>query len=529
MNSTYLKKMMTGLFCLAVIGTQAQSLEEGIKMYKYQRYESAKKILTPLAASNPMANYYLGLSELALENTAAAKTDFQKFPDDNSNISGLAMVLFTENKNPEAMSLLNKTAAKAKKKDWSPYKLAADAITYSEGGDPNVAVEWYKKALEVEKNGDTYIGLGDAYRKMQGGGGNAMSSYEEAEAFPVTKSIANYKMGNLWYAAKNYDSALTKYNKSSELDQTNPLPYKALADAYYRVKKYQTSKEKIEKYLELSDQSIDDQIQYANTLFLAKEYQKAISKMTELVSKGEGDKRPYMYRVLGYSQFETKDYNTAIQNMDKFFAKIDPKKILPSDYIYYGRMLLTDTNKAAQAPGYFDKGFAIDTTKDKAPVYKQLAEAFKDANKYGIAATYYKKVLDSNSPTIEVYDYWWCGAMYYYNKEYDPADSIYRIMGEKYPNEPSSFYWRGNVTVAAKDKEYKNGAASEFFNKWLTMVKFEDPDKKKNLIKAYTYLAMVAYNSDKKEDTKNYAAKLQLLDPNDDTAKQLMAALDAMK
>ena len=33
---------------------QAQSLEDGVKMYKYERYESAKKILTPLAASNPM-------------------------------------------------------------------------------------------------------------------------------------------------------------------------------------------------------------------------------------------------------------------------------------------------------------------------------------------------------------------------------------------------------------------------------------------------------------------------------------------
>jgi hypothetical protein len=61
------------------------------------------------------------------------------------------------------------------------------------------------------------------------------------------------------------------------------------------------------------------------------------------------------------------------------------------------------------------------------------------------------------------------------------------------------------------------------------MVKTDDPAKKKNLIKAYTYLAMVAYNANKKEETRDFATKLQVLDPNDDTAKQLMAALDAMK
>ena len=102
-------------------------------------------------------------------------------------------------------------------------------------------------------------------------------------------------------------------------------------------------------------------------------------------------------------------------------------------------------------------------------------------------------------------------------------------MGERYPNEPSSFYWRGNVTVADKDKDYKNGAATEYFTKWLGMIKLDDPDKKKNLIKAYTYLAMVAYNNDKHEETRDYANKILALDANDDTAKQLVTALDAIK
>jgi len=57
----------------------AQNLEEGIKMYKYERFQTAKTILSPLS-NNPMANYYLGLCELKLDNVTAAKTVFSKFP-----------------------------------------------------------------------------------------------------------------------------------------------------------------------------------------------------------------------------------------------------------------------------------------------------------------------------------------------------------------------------------------------------------------------------------------------------------------
>lgn len=516
-------------FALLLIGftSQAQTIDDGIQMVKYERFESAKNILTPLAATDAKANYYLGLCELANDNTMGAKALFQKYPDDAANLAGMARVFFNENKAPEAMSMLTKVASKAKKKDWAPFKYAADAITYSEGGDPNVAIDWYKKAMEITKNGDLYIGSGDAYRKIQGGGGNAMTNYEYAEGYPETQSLANQKMGNLWYAAKNYDSALAKYARASQLDVKNPLPFKALADAYYRIAKYKISKENIEKYLELSDKTTDDQIQYANTLYLAKEYTPAINKMTELISKGI--EKPYMYRIIGYSQYETKDYTNALMNMDKFFAKQDPKKVIPSDYTYYGKILLTDTSKASQASSYFQKGIDMDTTKDKAPLHREIAESFKDAQKYATAAEWYKKTLNLNTASVEPLDYWWSGVMYFYAKDYTNAEPMLKTMSEKYPNEPSSYYWLGRVIASSKDKEYKNGMATNYFTQWLGMVKADDPAKKNDLIKAYTYLAMVAYNNSKKDEAIQFSNKLTTLDPNDNTAKQIMKAVGTMK
>ena len=518
-------KILLLAFCLLANNRiQAQTLDEAIQFIKYERYESAKSILTPLSATDAKANYYLGLCELAKENLAGAKTIFQKYPEDVANNAGLARVMILENKTPDAMTLLTKVAGKVKKKDWLPFKYAADALTYTEGGDPNKAIEWYKLANEVMLNGDNYIGMGDAYRKMQGGGGNAMTNYEYAETYPTTQSIANTKMGNLWYAAKNYDSALAKYARASALDAKNPLPYKALADAYYKINKFKISKENIEKYLELSDKTIDDQIQYANTLYLAKDYAGAIQKMNELI--GKGTEKPYMYRVLGFSQFETKDFGNALINMNKLFAKQDPAKIIPLDYIYFGKLLSKDSTKTNEAAAAFAKGIQVDTATDKSATMRGIAETYYDLLSYANAAMWYQKIIDTGTPLFE--DFWWCGVMNYYAKNYQQADATFAALAIKYPEEPSCIFWRARIAAADKDAENKTGAASDLFKQWITMIK-EDPAKKKDLTKAYTYLAIVSFNTGKKEDAKLYCDKLVAFDKDDATAKQILGLLPSLK
>lgn len=522
-----MKRLIVTTAC--VIGTlmgQAQTLDEAIGLYKYNRLESAKNILTPMASSNALANYYLGLVELENENTDLAKSIFEKYPEDAANQAGLARVMLAQNKTPEAMSMLSKVAAKAKKKDYMPLRYAADAITYSQGGELNMAVEWYKKAMETERTPDLHIGLGDAYKRIQGGGGDAMTNYEYAETFPKYASLANYKKGYLWYVAKNYDSALACYGRASTLDDKNPLPYKALADAYYKIGKFKLSKEKIEKYLELSDKTLDDQIQYANTLYLAKEYPSAITKMNELIAKGA--EKPYMYRIIAFSLLETKDYMGAISNMDKFFAKQDPKKVLAIDHINYGKMLLKDSTKANLANASFIKGVDADTAADKIPTYRGIAENFYEADQFANSGEWYKKIVQSGSASIESTDYWWAGVMYFYAKDYANAEPMFKLYNEKYPTEPISVFWMGRITESSKDKDFKTGAAAEYYTRWMSMIN-EDPAKKKDLIKAYTYLAMVAYNKNDKTNATLYSDKILALDATNSVGNQIKKNIPNMK
>ena len=130
----------------------------------------------------------------------------------------------------KGMQIARDLAAKSKRKEWQAEKYAADAITYTQGGDYQQAVSWYKDVLT--KNADdagTHIGLGDALRKIPGGGGDAMTNYEAVTEKDAKNSLAFTRIGDLWYEAKNYESALENYGKAKDEDNTNPLPYKSLA------------------------------------------------------------------------------------------------------------------------------------------------------------------------------------------------------------------------------------------------------------------------------------------------------------
>src|SRR5690606_37157842 len=257
-------------------------------------------------SSNPEANYYLGIAELGMENIPTARTVFAKYPDDFYNQAGMARVLLTEGQKEQAGKILNAITDKARRKDWERYKVAADAINYTKGGVMTDAVAWYEKALSIKENDAAIlIALGEAYEKVQGGGGQAMSKYEHAIEVGTHNSLAYSKIGSLWYAAHKYDLALKSYEQAKNADPSNPLPYRDLAYAYYRAGNYENALKNIEDYITRSDRSIADQITRADLLFYAQKYSDAKAEMQQLIDQGV--EKPYMYRIIAYSAYETKD------------------------------------------------------------------------------------------------------------------------------------------------------------------------------------------------------------------------------
>lgn len=500
------------------LNATAQSADNGIKMYQYERYQTAKTELTTLAPTNPMANYYLGLSQLALGEIKEAKTTFARFADDAANMAGLARVAFAEGNAAEGKKLAQIVADKAKKKEWAPLKYAADALNYSDSGDKQQAIDWYKTALTRNDNAATHIALGDAFQKIQGGGGEAMNNYEKVTGKDTTNSLAYSRIGALWYNAKNYPLALESYQKAKDADPTNPIPYSDLANAYFYVGKYDLAKQNIEKFLALSDKSTDDQVRYGNILYLSKNYPAAITTMQDLINKGVV--KPGFFGILAYSQMETKDSTNALMNVRKYFSIQDQKKIYPLDYLNYGKIMLLNSN-ADSANYYFNKAVSVDTAKDKSNTYRMVAEGFKGSGNYAKSAEWYNKIIMAN-PAAEPIDYFWRGAMYYYAKDYPKAATAFEEMETKYPVQQSAVYWRGRV-AAATDEEGKTCIASPHYIKWLGMLS-ADYDKKNELMQAYQYLALCAFNKDNKVEMNNYLDKIDHIEPGNAFAKQLRDA-----
>lgn len=523
------KILLTATVVSLIAGTtSAQNLEKGIEYYNYERYQSAKQELEPLADKNVEANYYLGLSEIGLENYDAAKAIFNKDASNFYNKAGLARLYFIENNATEASKLLNDIVDHARKKEWEKYKVAADAITYTKGGDIQDALTWYQNAMEREKNNAMlFIGLGDAYLKLQTGGGGAMNNYEAAVKVGTHNSLAYSRIGYLWYVAHNYQDALTSYGQAKDADTTNPLPYRDLARAYQRAGNYDNALKNVELYLQKSDKNINDQINYANILYLAKKYPEAEAKMEGLISSG--NERPYMYRIIGYCAYETKKYSKALENMNTFFQKeTDTSMIIPDDYLYYGKIYSAladqDSTKRAvyadSAEHFFIKAVSMDTVQDKSDMYREIADGYKDAKIYDKAGAWYGKIIAAN-PDAAALDYYYWGFWNFYGKNYDESEKAFISMKEKYPNEGSALFWLARVE-AAKDSDAKEGLATQPYKDWLAFEAEGYTKKDQDLMYAYQYLAYYYYNQDDAKECLEWANKILEKDPANEFAQSLV-------
>ncbi len=522
MKNTIIKLSLICMFTMVMVSAKAQDLTEAIKMYNYERYESAKKILAPLAATNPQANYYLGLAELGLRNTKAAKEIFAKQPADAANLAGMARTAFLEGNKDVAMQMLNGLVAKAKKKDIATtLKFCADAITYTSGGDLNKAIEWYKKSNELAESAETYLAMGDAHNDMQGGGGNAMSRWEDAVLKMTNPSRAYYKMGKLWYDAKNYDSAISCYNRSSSLDPTNPLPYRSFAESYYKISKFDLAKENIEKYMKVSDNTTYDYLYYVNILYQGADYKGVIAKVDELSAKKID--LPYIQRLKGFSNMKLGNYPAALTDMEKFFSTATKSDLMQLDYFNYAKILLKTPGKEALAAENFQKGFDFDKTTDVSGIYREMAEEYKNNGDYKNAAMWYDNLIANSANTATMLDYYYGGYCNYAIDNYAQAAIQFAEVDRQNPTDPTGVYWQAR-TAGAIDSLAKTGGAEAFYKRYLEMVG-NAADRQSEIAKSYEYLALLAFKRNDKTNAATYATKAIEANPQSELGKEIMGMI----
>lgn len=515
--------MMVAAVVFAGSVSAQQTVDDGVKMYNYKKFKTAEKILEPLAATDARANYYLGLVYLEEGNTAKASAAFGKFPEDPANISGTARVAFISKDAGKGMQIAKDLAAKSKKKEWIQEKYAADAITYTQGGDYHQAVTWYKDALTKADMAETHIAAGDAYRRIPGGGGDAMTNYETVTEKDPKNSLALSRIGDLWYEAHNYQSALDNYGRAKDTDPGNPLPYKALAEAFARSNKFKQALENIQQYIKLSDNTVADKMEYLRDMFLAQSYCDAATYGQQIISGSDPlsqEQKTEATGITGYSMAHCGDSVKALQILHTYFQIENPKNIKPGAYIELGKLYMK-LGMYDSAGYFYNKGIEGDTAQNKTDIYRTIAEAFKGRKDYCKSAQWYDNLIKAN-PETQPLDYFWRGCMYYYCKDFPTSVKAFEAFETKYPDQPSAYYWHARA-LAAIDSEATEGTAVPSFTKWLEKVG-PNYDKKNDMKIAFEYLLLYYYNKKDKENLKIYMDKIRAVDPQDSLLKQIEEA-----
>ena len=547
-----LSAFLTTLFILPLGeergGVHAQSLPDAIKLTESEQFEKASAAYISLIQREPTngenyfyygENYFkqevLDSSFKAIELDSARacySTGMKKNPGNPLNYVGFGKTLWYEGKNSDAkkqfydavqiISPTNKSASFTGKQKAMVYMKIAECYIKARTKDLPEANNLLNKALAEDKNNpEIFILLGDAALEQNTGDASAViTQYKKAYELDKTSCRALLRIGQLYNRARNLSEAVRNYDEAIKVDPNFAPAYREKAEAFYRGKQYETAIINYQKYLELNSGSLSAKVRYASFLFLSKKYSEAIAAIQNV--QKQNTSAIFLYRLLGYSYFETGNCNDGLAAIDQFFAKATPKKILASDYEYNGK-LLSLCKKDSMAVEKLRMALRQDSSKTE--LYCDLGKALLNMKRYPEAIDAFNKKVKGGKG-VDVNDYYLLGRAYLYSKQYGRADTAFMQITVLRPDVPMGYLYRGKAN-SNLDPDTKKGLAKPFFETYLSKLKPEEIEKNKSgVIESYEYLgyyymlqkdyanAKCNYGKLKDLDANNIKAKKALADPN---------------
>ena len=212
---------------------------------------------------------------------------------------------------------------------------------------------------------------------------------------------------------------------------------------------------------------------------------------------------PVLFRLKAYISYETEQYPEGLQYIEKFFEIQDTGKILFTDHLYYGRLLIKNQQDSL---GIMElvKAAEMDTT--KAEIVEEIAKQYSKMKRHEPAINWYTRLLNLKSNNFDNV-YYQIGREYYMWAEdttitadsnarmvlYNHADSSFSRVIELKPDSYLGYLFRAR-TRARLDPETVTGLARSDYEKTLLILEPGDKVKnKKYLIECYRYLAFYFY------------------------------------
>ena len=509
----------------SVFGQSLADAKKAIDAEQYQKAKSMLKNLTTIQATKDEIFFYLGWVYIAQEYVDSAKATFTKGlaanPKSALNYAGLGAVARLNKDQAGAQTNFNQATSLAGK-DAKPYLYVGESYLLDPTPDANAAIAILNKGIAVNaKDPELYIALGDAYRS-QLKSNEAYKAYTEALNLNPKSASAKVATGVLWRYANNWEDSEKEFKEAIAIDPNYGPAYREWAETDIRwaqkvpaqaSAKINEAVEQYRKFLSLTDMSVESRLRYADFLYQAGKFKELQTEATALTQVPNANARAYRY--LGYAAFENGDAATATTAMNSWMSKADPKRIIPYDYYYLGRIQLKakDTTAALQT---LEKTVQMDTT--QGDLYADIAKIYYAKRQFEKAGDAYQQyVTKSRKATLN--DYFSQGFSYYFaygnqvasTAKPKPvadtmllakADSAFAHIQSKVttPNTTVTLYRARLYDLKEKDRNNIQGFAKPFYEKLIEVTTAKttiaDADKK-NLAEAYAYLGAYAEYKDK--------------------------------
>lgn len=514
------KGILVGFALMQTLMMNAQTVQDATKSIELEQYEKAKKILVELSKKdqkNPEIAFQLSDVYYQTGNLDSAKIVAEQALAKNENALyyvALGKSVY-ENNDKSGENYFEKALALSKSKD--PRVLAGISEFYINSvkyKNVDKAIALLQTAISKDdKNPYYYSLLGDAYL-AKNDGSKAIESFKKALTAKPGYPMAYLKIGNIYNKARNYNEGLKYYNEGLQKNPDYVLFHRQIGDLYYRAKQYQKAIASYKVYVENTDKNADNDFRYASFLFLNENYKDALSIFENL--KKVNYPNPILYRLLGYSYYETGDVSKGLEFMNEYWKKTNDKLVIGSDYEYMGKIYSKSGNDSLAIINYKK---AIEKDTSKIELYSEVATMYFTGKQYGKAAEMFATRLTKITPTAQ--DYLNLGKAYYYDKNYSQADSAFAKIVEILPTSPSGYIWRARANYAG-DVTPDKGKAKPYYEKVIELTQSDVQKNKKELTDSYAYLAYHYSLTKDKTKSNEYWTKVLELDPENKMAKQAL-------
>ncbi len=563
-----MKKKITAVILaigfLSVPGLKAQTIQEGMNHLYADRFKSAIAVFEKMIATNPndmTATYWLGQVYFDMDENAKARQLYEKALATNGSapliLVGLGHADLHDNKTSDARQKFEAAitaATSGKKIDPNVLTAIGRANVDAKAGDAVYAVQ--KLEAADQKNTETLLQLGNAYRKANPGqgGGQAFETYKKALAINPAFAVADLRLAKLFESQKNWEFVLQYLNDAIKADpKFAPAYYELFYYNFFRAK-FPEAEGYLSSYIANSDQDIQHEYLFAQLCWARKDFSCAITKAESVVTS-QGDKtKPKVYKLLADAYYQkgeatrakgdtvgaAPDYANAKIYMNKYFGKEKPEDLIANDYKLLADIQSRTGGTPEEILNAYVKGAPLDSViSSRIDFIKQGIAYFKAAKLRDKEAQMIQMVIDLK-PKPSINDYFDLATAQYFSQQYEQSRNTAVKMTELFPDQIYGYEWRYNNSMAVvTDTTRPESFRDSLKLAWagpdaLAQYEFTQKDTvkfKKQYVNSVRYLAQFYINMKKdKEKSLEFFEKWLQADPANATAiQQYMDQVKKMK